>query len=193
MVSVKWRIWRTYRRVWWRETSRLNKSLDIKLFAIQKHRSKWLRKLPNCHRNSSCNQNLNSRIQQMRIQKSIQQIKQQKGNGVTLFWAIWAISLKKPAPREEETIKVEALTFLGKRKEPSCWWRRSWFLCLSEWLKSEEGVTQKLDCCNDIVVPIKFNQKTCYVKVPTLYSVQNLFGSIKERMMNEKACLSGRG
>jgi len=39
----------------------LNNYPDIKLFAIKKNRSEWLRKLTNRQRNTSCNQNLGRR------------------------------------------------------------------------------------------------------------------------------------
>lgn len=59
---INWlRIARPYRRVWWWKPSSLNNCLNIKLFAIQKHRTEWLRKLTNRHRSTSCNQNLSRR------------------------------------------------------------------------------------------------------------------------------------
>lgn len=59
---INWlRVARPYRRMWRWEPSSLNNYPDIKLFAIQKNRSEWLRKLTNRQRNTSCNQNLGRR------------------------------------------------------------------------------------------------------------------------------------
>lgn len=161
---INWlRVARPYRRVWRWESSSLNNYPDIKLFAIQKNRSEWLRKLTNRQRNTCCNQNLGRR-RSKKEKKRTGKIKIWKEPRIwetyklwilkwgTLLCAIWTMSSKKPGPREE-TLKVEALGFLGKER----WWRNG-FLCFSDGVKRERvwegGIAQNMECCSNIMYVI---------------------------------------